>query len=58
MNTFLGTLKVARFFLLNLCTSASSIFDPSFGMIAQFICSNLDALNTSTNLKEKTRKNI
>lgn len=38
MNTFLGTLKAARFFLQNPNTSASSIFDPSRGITAQFIC--------------------
>lgn len=39
MKTFLGTLKPARFFLQNLVISASSMFDPSLGIIAQFICS-------------------
>lgn len=39
MKTFLGTLKPARFFLQNLVTSGSSMFDPSLGTIAQFICS-------------------
>lgn len=39
MKTFLGTLKAARFFLQNLVTSASSMSDPSLGMMAQFIYS-------------------
>ncbi|MFS7969345.1 hypothetical protein Hanom_Chr09g00808111 [Helianthus anomalus] len=38
MNTFLGTLKAAKFFLQNLDTSSSSSPDPSLGITAQFIC--------------------
>jgi len=37
MKTFSGTLKDARFFLQYLSTSASSMFDPSLGMTAQYI---------------------
>jgi len=41
MKTFFGTLKDARLVLLNLSTSASSTFDPSLGMTAQYIYQKL-----------------
>ncbi|WRX16945.1 hypothetical protein QQP08_009432 [Theobroma cacao] len=37
IKTFLGTLKAARFFLQNSCSSASPILHPSLGTIVQFI---------------------
>ena len=55
MKTFLGTLKDARLFLLYLSTSASSTFDPSLGMIAQYIYQKVNNISSTQISVNKTR---